>query len=136
MRLGRPAMRHVEGAMSEMGQASESSREISIEDFQKVDVRVGRILSAQPLEGARKPAYKLRIDFGPELGVKQSSAQITVHYTAEELIGRLVLAVVNFPPRRIAGYRSEVLTLGVPDTNGAVVLITPTRDVPLGGRLF
>ena len=118
------------------GQAGESSGEISVEDFQKVDVRVGRILSAQPLEGARKPAYKLRIDFGPELGVKQSSAQITVHYTAEELVGRLVLAVVNFPPRRIAGFRSEVLTLGVPDAEGAVVLITPTKDAPLGGRLF
>ncbi|HKV85153.1 MAG TPA: tRNA-binding protein [Ktedonobacterales bacterium] len=118
------------------GQAGESSGEISVEDFQKVDVRVGRILSAQPLDGARKPAYKLRIDFGPELGVKQSSAQITVHYTAEALVGRLVLAVVNFPPRRIAGFRSEVLTLGVPDAEGAVVLITPTLDTPLGGRLF
>lgn len=122
--------------MSETEQAGETSGEISVEDFQKVDIRVGRILSAQPLEGARKPAYKLRIDLGPELGVKQSSAQITVHYTAEELVGKLVLAVVNFPPRRIAGYRSEVLTLGVPDADGAVVLITPTRDVPLGGRLF
>lgn len=122
--------------MSEMGQAGESSGEISVEDFQKVDIRVGRILSAQPLEGARKPAYKLRIDLGPELGVKQSSAQITVHYSAEELVGKLVLAVVNFPPRRIAGYRSEALTLGVPDADGAVVLITPTLDVPLGGRLF
>lgn len=122
--------------MSEMGQAGESSGEISVEDFQKVDIRVGRILSAQPLEGARKPAYKLRIDLGPELGVKQSSAQITVHYSAEELVGKLVLAVVNFPPRRIAGYRSEALTLGVPDSDGAVVLITPTLDVPLGGRLF
>lgn len=122
--------------MSEAEQARDFTGEISVEDFQKVDVRVGRILSAQPLEGARKPAYKLRIDFGPELGVKQSSAQITHHYSAEELVGRLVLGVVNFPPRRIAGFRSEVLTLGVPDANGAVVLITPTIDVPLGGRLF
>ncbi len=110
--------------------------EIMIDDFQRVDVRVGRILSAEPLPGARKPAYKLRIDFGPQIGVKQSSAQITAHYTAAELSGRLVLAVVNFPPRRIAGFKSEVLTLGVPDAEGNVVLIAPERDVPLGGRLF
>lgn len=109
---------------------------ISIDDFQNVDIRVGRILSAEPLEGARKPAYKLHIDFGPELGVRQSSAQITVHYTLETLVGRLVLAVVNFPPRRIAGFRSEVLTLGLPDAAGNVVLIQPERDVPIGGRLF
>ncbi len=110
--------------------------EITIDDFQQVDVRVGRILSGEPLPGARKPAYKLRIDFGPEIGVKQSSAQITAHYTAEELPGRLVLAVVNFPPRRIAGFKSEVLTLGVPDAEGNVVLIAPDLDVPIGGRLF
>jgi tRNA-binding protein len=110
--------------------------EITIDDFQRVDVRVGRILSAEPLAGARKPAYKLHIDFGPELGIKQSSAQITVHYAATELPGRLVLAVVNFPPRRIAGFKSEVLTLGVPDAQGNVVLAVPERDVPLGGRLF
>lgn len=122
--------------MSEMEQAEKPAGEISVEDFQKVDIRVGRILAAEPLQGARKPAYKLRIDFGPELGVKQSSAQITVHYTAEELVGRLALAVVNFPPRRIAGFRSEVLTLGVPDANGDVILIAPTMDAPLGGRLF
>jgi tRNA-binding protein len=109
---------------------------ISIADFQQVDVRVGRVLSAEPLEGARKPAYKLRIDFGPEIGVKQSSAQITVHYRPDDLIGQFVLAVVNFPPRRIAGFRSEVLTLGVPDANGDVVLIRPTTDVPIGGRLY
>ncbi len=114
----------------------EMSERISVEDFQKVDVRVGRILSATELAGARKPAYELRIDFGPEIGIKQSSAQITVHYTPEELLGKLVLAVVNFPPRRIAGFRSEVLTLGVPDENGSVVLISPTVEVPLGGRLF
>src|SRR5579863_5211820 len=101
--------------------------EITIDDFQRVDMRVGRILSAEPLPGARKPAYKLRIDFGPEIGVKQSSAQITVHYTAAELPGRLVLAVVNFPPRRIAGFKSEVLTLGVPDAQGNVVLVVPER---------
>lgn len=124
--------------MSDEGEQTGQERpgEITIEDFQRVDVRVGRILSAEPLAGARKPAYKLRIDFGPQIGVKQSSAQITVHYTAAELPGRLVLAVVNFPPRRIAGFKSEVLTLGVPDVEGNVVLIAPDRDVPLGGRLF
>jgi tRNA-binding protein len=115
---------------------SERAGEIGIEDFQKVDIRVGRVLAAEALAGARKPAYTLRIDFGPELGVKQSSAQVTVYYTAEQLVGRLVLAVVNFPSRRIAGFKSEVLTLGVPDAEGAVVLIRPDSDVPLGGRLF
>ena len=109
---------------------------ITIEDFANVDIRVGRILSARSLAGARKPAYELRIDFGSEIGIKQSSAQLTVRYRAEELPGRLVLAVVNFPPRRIAGFRSEVLTLGVPDEDGQVVLITPTNEVPLGGKLF
>jgi tRNA-binding protein len=109
---------------------------ITIQDFANVDIRVGRILSARSLAGARKPAYELRIDFGPEIGIKQSSAQLTVRYRAEELRGRLVLAVVNFPPRRIAGFRSEVLTLGVPDEDGQVVLITPTSEVPLGGKLF
>lgn len=117
-------------------EGSERPGEISIEDFQRVDIRVGRVLSAEPLKGARKPAYALRIDFGPEFGVRQSSAQITVHYQPEALIGRLVLAVVNFPPRRIAGFRSEVLTLGVADPDGAVVLIVPDLDVPLGARLF
>lgn len=110
--------------------------EISIEDFQRVDIRVGRVLAAEPLKGARKPAYALRIDFGTDLGVRQSSAQITQHYQPEALIGRLVLAVVNFPPRRIAGFRSEVLTLGVADEAGAVVLIAPDLDVPPGARLF
>jgi tRNA-binding protein len=119
-----------------VSETTERPGEIGIEDFQMVDIRVGRVLSAEPLEGARKPAYRLRIDFGPELGIKQSSAQVTAHYRAEELAGRLVLAVVNFPPRRIAGFKSEVLTLGVPDDAGDVVLIQPERDVPLGGRLF
>lgn len=111
--------------------------EIGIEDFEKVDIRVGRVLAAEPLAGARVPAYKLRIDFGPAIGVRQSSARLTVHYRPEELVGRLVLGVVNFPPRRIAGFKSETLTLGVADPQGAVVLITPDRDdMPLGARLF
>jgi tRNA-binding protein len=110
--------------------------EVQFADFARVEVRVGRVVAAEPLEGARTPAYKLRIDFGPAIGIKQSSAQVTVRYRAEELVDRLVLAVVNFPPRRIAGYRSEVLTLGVPDVSGAVVLVAPTLDVPVGGRLY
>lgn len=122
--------------MSDSEHVVDRPGEITIEDFQKVDVRVGRILAAEPLAGARKPAYKLRIDFGPELGEKQSSAQITAHYTPDQLVGQLVLAVVNFPPRRIAGFRSEVLTLGVPDGAGNVVLIQPSMNVPLGGRLY
>lgn len=122
--------------MSDDGHRADRPGEITLEDFQKVDVRVGRILAAEPLAGARKPAYKLRIDFGPEIGEKMSSAQVTTHYTPEQLVGRLVLAVVNFPPRRIAGFKSEVLTLGVPDGNGNVVLIQPGAEVPLGGRLY
>lgn len=108
----------------------------TIDEFQAIDIRVGRVIEALPFPEARKPAFKLRIDFGPEVGVKQSSAQITTHYTPEELTGRLVMAVVNFPPRRIAGFPSEVLTLGVPDDAGEVVLLRPDLDVPLGGRLF
>ncbi|MCV2877693.1 tRNA-binding protein [Sedimentimonas flavescens] len=109
---------------------------ISFDDFLKVDIRVGRIIEAQPFPKARKPAYKLVIDFGPEIGIKKSSAQITTHYTLEELVGRQVMAVVNFPPRQIGPFMSEVLTLGVPDETGEVVLIAPGQDVPLGGRLF
>ena len=105
-------------------------------DFEKVDIRVGTVRAAQPLEGARKPALRLEIDFGPEIGVKKSSAQITVHYTAGELIGRQVAAVVNFPPRQIGKFMSEVLTLGFPDAEGAVVLIAPSKPVPNGSRLF
>jgi tRNA-binding protein len=109
---------------------------ISFEDFMKVDIRVGIVVAAEPFPEARKPAIKLRINFGAELGEKRSSAQLTKHYTPEALVGRRVLAVVNFPPRQIGKFMSEVLTLGVPDEEGAVVLITPDRDTPLGGRLF
>jgi tRNA-binding protein len=109
---------------------------IGFEDFMKVDVRVGQVLAAEPFPEARKPAYKLTIDFGPDVGVKKSSAQITVHYTRAELIGRKVAAVVNFPPRQIGPFMSEVLTLGFPDAAGEVVLIGVDREVPVGGRLF
>ena len=104
--------------------------------FLAVDIRVGRILAAEPFPEARKPAFKLSIDFGPVIGIKRSSARITEHYTAEMLPGRLVAAVVNFPPRQIGKFMSEVLTLGFPDANGAVVLFSPDLDVPIGGRLF
>lgn len=109
---------------------------ISFDDFMRVDVRVGQVVEAEVFKEARKPAYKMMIDFGPEIGVKKSSAQITKHYQPEELIGRRVMAVVNFPPRQIGPIKSEVLTLGVPDEDGEVVLITPDKDVPIGGRLF
>lgn len=109
---------------------------ITYDDFQKVDIRVGTVIAAAPYPEARKPAIKLEIDFGPDIGVKKSSAQLTVHYTPESLIGRKVAAVVNFPPRQIGKFMSEVLTLGFPDEKGAVVLITPDKPVPDGGRLF
>ena len=109
---------------------------ITFDDFLKVDIRVGRITRAEPFPEARKPAFKLWIDFGPELGEKKSSAQITRHYRPDDLIGRQVMAVVNFPPRQIGPVMSEVLTLGVPDADGEVVLLAPDQDVPLGGRLF
>lgn len=109
---------------------------ITIADFEKVDVRVGRVARAEAFPEARKPAIKLWIDFGGDIGVRTSSAQLTVHYTPEALVGRLVLAVVNFPPRRIGPFESQVLTLGVPDPDGAVVLIKPDFEVPIGGRLF
>ncbi|AHY48037.1 export-related chaperone protein CsaA [Rubrobacter radiotolerans] len=110
--------------------------EISWQDFEKVDVRVGRIVRAEPFPEARKPAFKLRVDFGSPLGERQTSAQLTARYTAEGLVGRQVLAVVNFPPKRIAGFKSEVLVLGVPDENGEVVLTSPDAEVPAGGRMF
>jgi tRNA-binding protein len=109
---------------------------IDIADFQKVDIRVGRIIRAEPFAQARKPAYRLWLDFGAELGERKSSAQITRHYEPQALVGRQVLAVVNFPPRQIGPMRSEVLVLGVPDAEGEVVLIAPEREVPVGGRLF
>lgn len=110
--------------------------EISFDDFLKVDIRVGKIIEAEPFPQARKPAYKLKIHFGNDIGVKRSSAQITVHYKLEDLVGREVLAVVNFPPRQIGPFMSEVLTLGLPDENGDVVLLQPTKEVPIGGRIF
>jgi tRNA-binding protein len=109
---------------------------ITYADFDKVDIRVGRVVQVDDFPEARKPAYKLLIDFGGEVGVKKSSAQATALYTKEALVGRLVLAVVNFPPKQIGPMMSEVLTLGVPDGNGNVILVMPERDAPLGGRLF
>jgi tRNA-binding protein len=109
---------------------------ISFTEFETVDIRVGRIVRAEPFPQARKAAYQLSIDFGPDIGVKRSSAQLTERYQPSALEGRLVLAVVNLPPRQIGPFVSEVLTLGVPDSEGAVVLVVPDRDVPAGGRLF
>lgn len=113
-----------------------ASQTVSIEDFERLDIRVGTVIDAQPFPEARKPAIKLSIDFGAEIGVKASSAQITVHYTPDQLIGRQVCAVVNFPPRRIGPFLSEVLTLGLPDSQGGIVLIRPDFKVPDGGGLF
>jgi tRNA-binding protein len=109
--------------------------EISFDDFLKVDIRAGRVTKAEPFPEARKPAIKLWINFGPEIGEKKTSAQITAHYTVESLVGRQVMAVVNFPPRQIGKFMSEVLVLGVSDTEGGIVLLAPDQDVPNGGRM-
>lgn len=119
-----------------MAGSPERAPEISFTDFMKVDIRAGTIVEALPFPEARKPAIKLSIDFGPQIGVKRSSAQITKYYTPETLVGRQVMAVVNFPPRQIGPFLSEVLTLGMPDTEGEVVLAAVDLKVPDGGRLF
>ena len=112
------------------------TNQISYDEFQMVDVRVGTVIEAVPFPEARKPAYKLKIDFGEEVGIKRSSAQITVHYPLEQLVGRQVAGVVNFPPRQIGPFMSEVLTLGFADENGDIVLLEPERSVPNGSRMF
>ncbi len=111
-------------------------QEIFWADFEKVDVRVGRVVEAEPFPEARKPSIKLAVDFGPDIGIKRSGAQLTAHYTPETLLGKQVVAVLNFPTKRIAGFKSEVLVLGVPDAKGAVVLLAPDRAVPPGARMF
>ena len=119
-----------------MSATSGAPAAIGFDDFLAVDIRVGTILAVEAFPQARKPAFKLTIDFGPSIGVKKSSAQITRHYTVEMLVGRQVAAVVNFPPRQIGPFISQVLTLGFPDADGQVVLVAPTLAVPNGGRLF
>jgi tRNA-binding protein len=109
---------------------------INYDDFEKVDIRVGKIVSVEDFPEARKPAYKLTIDFGPEIGIKKSSVQITVHYKKEELIGKQVIGVVNFPEKQIGPFMSQCLTLGVPDENGDVILLRPTKDAKIGGKMF
>lgn len=109
--------------------------DISFDEFLKVDIRVGRVVEAQPFPEARKPSIKLWVDFGGDIGVRKSSAQITRHYAVEEIVGKQVMAVVNFPPRQIGPFMSEILVLGLPDENGEIVLIGPDQDVPIGGRM-
>lgn len=121
--------------MSDVNDA-DNEKVISYAQFEDVDIRVGSIVAVEDFPEARKPAYKLTIDFGPEIGIKKSSAQITKHYTKEELAGIQVLAVINFPPKQIGSFMSEVLTLGVPDGEGGVVLLAPTHSVPNGGKMF
>ena len=110
--------------------------EITFDDFMKVDIRVGRVIRAEPFPEARKPAIKMWVDFGPQIGERKSSAQVTAHYTPEVLVGKTVLGVVNFPPRQIGPFMSEALILGVPDADGEVVLLTPDLEAPVGGRMF
>jgi tRNA-binding protein len=110
--------------------------QITWEDFERVDIRVGRIVESEPFPEARKPSIKLVVDFGASIGTRRTSAQLTTYYEPEALVGRQVIAVVNFPPKRIAGFKSEVLVLGVPDDDGEVVLLSPDLDVPPGGRMF
>ena len=119
-----------------MSAPSSPAPQISFEQFLAVDIRVGTIVKAEPFPEARKPALRLFIDFGPAIGVKKSSAQLTKYYRPETLVGRQVAAVVNFPPRQIGTFQSQVLTLGVPDADGGVVLLVPDKKVPIGGRLF
>ena len=113
-----------------------ASDRVGLDDFLRIDIRVGEVIRAEPFPEARKPAYRLTIDFGPDIGVRRSSAQITDHYALEQLPGRKGAAVVNFPPRQIGPFMSEVLTLGFPDADGKVVLVGVDREVPVGGRLF
>jgi tRNA-binding protein len=110
--------------------------DISWEDFEKVDIRVGKVVEAEPFPEARKPSIKLVVDFGAEVGTRRTSAQLTAHYDPQMLVGKQIVAVVNFPPKRIAGFKSEVLVLGVPDEDGEVVLLSPDHDVPSGGRMY
>src|SRR5579863_2173891 len=135
--LARPQPIGNGGTSRDTAWAAAEARDVAtIEDFEQLDIRVGRVVDAKPFPEAKKPAFRLWIDFGEPIGTKQSSAQITVHYHLDQLIGRQVLAVVNFPPRKIGAFVSEVLTLGVPDEDGAVVLLKPDFQVPSGGRMF